>query len=227
MSLIQLVQSHLHHADGAVHDHLAGVDDGGGLLTAQHDRRDLRGVGQVGDLRLDDFQTGRLHLALNLLPDPGGYDLTGSSQAALVRDTVSGGVHAGGHVIGVDADDVPQSAVALKGQVLLVVVHLKDGLGGIHHAPHDGDADLDGVAQAVVDLLTVVVEGHDFQGDAFAAGGLGFRFGRGDVLAVYISALAEFGLGGRVDGGAEGVDKVEAGLLQGDRGTGSTRGRSR
>ena len=221
MILGEALQGHLHHANGALHDHLPGVNDGAGLLALEHDGGDLRRVGEVCDPGLDDLQAGVRHLGLDLVPDAARHHLAGASEAALVGLAVSGGVDAGGHVVGVDADDVPQGGVALQGEILLVVVHVEDRGGGVCHPPHDGDADLNGVAQAVVDLLAGIVEGHDLQGDLLVerlrAGGLvgSVEGGLEAVLpAVHVRGLVELGLGGGVHGGAEGVHEVEALPLQ-------------
>ena len=45
----QTGQGHFNGTDGAFNDHVAGVDDGGGLLALEHGGGDLRGVGQVSD----------------------------------------------------------------------------------------------------------------------------------------------------------------------------------
>ena len=73
--------------------------------------------------------------------------------------------------------------------------------------------DLHRVAQAVVDLLPVVVQGHDFQGNLLAPGlslRLLFR-----LAAVHITTLVQLGLSRGIDARAEGVDVVEALPLQG------------
>ena len=137
---------------------------------------------------------------------------------------VSGGLRPRGDVVGVEADDVPQGAVALEGEELLVVVHVENRLHRVHHPPGDGDADLHGVAQAVVDLLPGVAQGHDFQGDLFARCLLGLARGRpcqgGQETAaalggLNVRALVHLGFGGGVHGHAEGVDVVEPLPLQG------------
>ena len=45
----QAGQGHFNGTDGTFNDHVAGVDDGGGLLALEHGGGDLRGVGQVSD----------------------------------------------------------------------------------------------------------------------------------------------------------------------------------
>ena len=102
IALVQALEGHFHHAHGAVHDHLAGVDDGRGLLTLQHDGCDLGGVGQIGDAGFDDLQTGLGHLGLDLVTDAAGHHFTGAAQRAVVGVTVTGGVHVGSHVIRID-----------------------------------------------------------------------------------------------------------------------------
>ena len=84
---------------------------------------------------------------------------------------VAGGVDAGGHVIGVDAHHIAQGAVALEGEVFLVVVHIEHRLGGVLDLPDHRDTDLHRIAQAIVDLLAGVVQGHPLEGDLFAAVG--------------------------------------------------------
>ena len=55
-------------------------------------------------------------------------------------------------VVGVDACHVAQRGLHLHGHVALVVVHVKDGFGGVCDAPHDDGRYLYGVAHLVVDL---------------------------------------------------------------------------
>src|SRR5580698_4743722 len=57
--LLQLLESQLDHADRALHDPLPGADHRAGLLLAQHDLGDLRGIRQPGQPRLDDVHPGR------------------------------------------------------------------------------------------------------------------------------------------------------------------------
>ena len=67
-------------------------------------------------------------------------------------------------VVGIAGGQVADRGLALHLQVVLVVVHLEDGLRGVHHPPdHDG-RDLDGVAVGVVDLQPGVLEVADAQG---------------------------------------------------------------
>ena len=212
------LKRHFDHADRAVDDHLACVDDGAGLLALEHDRRNLGRIGEIGDARFDDLKARVGDLGLDLVADARGNDLARPTQAPLVGVTVAGGVDAGGNVIGVDAHDVAQRRVALEGEILLVVVHVENGLGRVGHAPHHGDSDLHGVTETVVDLLAGVVERHDLERDLLAAAHLdrGGRALHGDkeigalVAAVHVAGLVELRLGGGVEGRGEGVDAVEA-----------------
>ena len=159
---------------------------------------------------------------LDLVADALGHQLARAAQAPLVGDAVAGGVHIRRHVVGVDAHDVAQGAVALQGEVFLVVVHVEDGLGRVHHTPDDRDADLDGVAEAVVDLLAGVREGHGLERDLLA-GHLGgdihalaqSRVQQGGALAaVHIAGLVQLGFGRGVDRHTEGIDKIETRILE-------------
>ena len=208
----QPVQCHLHHAHGAVHDHLAGVDDGAGLLALEHHCGDLRRIGQIGDAGFHDLNACLSHVFLDLVPDAGRHHLRGAPQAALVGHTVAGGVHIGGYVVGVHPHHVPQGAVTLEGEVLLVVVHIEHRLGSVGDPPDHGDADLHRVAQTIVDLLPGVVQGHHFKRNFLAHA---VALGDGLCAAVHVAALAQFGACRRVDSGAEGADPVEARLPQG------------
>ena len=152
-----------------LHDHLAGVDDGAGLLALQHDSGDLLGISQIGDARFQYFQPGILHLRLDLSTDALGNLGTGASEAAFVGQAVAGGVHIGGHIIGINAHDVAHGAVALQGQIFLEIVHVENRLGRVNHPPHHRYADVHRIAQGVVDLLLAVVQRHHFKGDFLIA----------------------------------------------------------
>ena len=140
------------------------------------------------------------------------HHFRGAAQAALVGHTVAGGVHVGSHIVGVDAHHVAQGAVTLQGQVLFVVVYIEHGLGGVGHTPDDGDSDFHRVAQAIVDLLAGVVQGHHLQGDLLA---VLLTVSLHHRALLNITALAQDRARSRVDGSTEGIDPVEALPLQG------------
>lgn len=50
-------------------------------------------------------------------------------------------------------------------EIFLVIIHVENGLCRVYDPPHDGNANLHRITQAVVDFLPVIVQGHDFQGD--------------------------------------------------------------
>ena len=106
-----------------------------------------------------------IHSLLDLIPDPGSNDLAGSSQASLICDPVPGRIHIRRHIVRIDAYDIPQGRITLQGQVFLIVVNIEHRLGRIHHSPHDRDADLHRIAEAVIDLLPVIIECHDLKRD--------------------------------------------------------------
>jgi hypothetical protein len=58
--LAQVLERHLHHADGAVDDARAGVDDRLGLLALQHRAGDLGRVGEVAEARFEHLDAGHL-----------------------------------------------------------------------------------------------------------------------------------------------------------------------
>ena len=108
----------------------------------------------------------------------------------------------------------------MQGKEFLVVIDIEHRLGGIDNAPCYGDADLHGVAQAVVDLLAVVAQGHDLEGELFAGGidlkgGAAVAGGGLDAQRFHVTALAQAGLGGGVYAGTEGIDIIVALTLQG------------
>ena len=112
----------------------------------------------------------------------------------------------------------------MQGEIFLIVIHIEHSLGGIGHAPDDRNADLHWVAQTIVDLLAGVVQGHHLERDLLAHGLDGHlsilaviakQRSHAVFLAVHVSALAQAGAGGGVDGGAEGVYPVKALSLQG------------
>ena len=104
----QTLKRHFDHADRAVNDHLARVDDGAGLLALEHDGRDLGRIGEVGDARFDDLKARVGDLGLNFIADARGHDLARAAQAPLVGLTVARGVDIRGDVVGIDAHDVAQ-----------------------------------------------------------------------------------------------------------------------
>ena len=107
----------------------------------------------------------------------------------------------------------------MKREIFLVIIHVEHRLRGIHHPPHDRDPDLDGIAEAVVDLLAVVVERHDFQRDLPARelrrlrGSLRPRELAGDG-EIDVPALVQLGARRGVDALTEGVDEIESLALQ-------------
>ena len=218
----QTLKRHFDHADRAVDDHLARVDDGAGLLALEHDGRNLGRIGEVGDARFDDLKARVGDLGLNFIADACGHDLARAAKAALVGLTVARGVDVRGDIVGIDAHDIAQCCVALEGQVFLIVVHVKHGLGCVGHAPHHGDSDFHGVTETVVDLLAGVVERHDLERDLLAGAGLdrggralhGSEKVRALVAAVHVAGLVELRLGGGVERRAEGIDPVEALALE-------------
>jgi len=90
--LLELVEGQLDHADGALDDARAGVDDRLGLLATQHHAGDLLGVREVADADLD-------HL------DPGVREAVGELAHELVVDLLGvaaqGGLPGVGRVVGV------------------------------------------------------------------------------------------------------------------------------
>ena len=180
------------------------------------------------DAGVDDLEAGRFDLFLDLVFDAFCHEFRGTAQGAVVRLAVAGGVDVGRDVIRVDLCDATDSGVGLEGQVLFEVVDVEDRFGGIDDTPHDGDADLDRVAERVVDLLLGVRQGHDLQRDLSGRSHLGveFRrrlfpgtaFGQGAEEAAAASAdvtgLAELGELRGVDGRAERVHEVEPLALQ-------------
>ena len=178
----------------------------------QHDRRDLGGVGQISDAGFDDLDPGGGDVLLDLALDALCHHFRGAAQAALIGHTIAGGVHVGSHIVGVDAHHVAQGAVTLQGQVFFVVVHIEHGLCGVGHPPDHRNADLHRVAQAIVDLLAGVVQGHHLQGDLLA---VLLTVSLHHRALLNITALAQDGACGGVDRRAEGIDPVKALPLQG------------
>ena len=227
IGLVELVESHFDHADGAVDDHLTGIDDRAGLLSLEHDRGDLRRVSQMGDAGVDDLEAGRFDLRLDLIFDALCHEFGGTAQGTVIRFAVAGGVDVGRDVIRIDLRDAPDGRVGLERQVLFVVVDVEDRLRGVDDTPHDGDADLDRVAERVIDLLLRVGQGHDLQGDLPGRSHLGveFRrrlfpgvaFGQGaedSAASGDVAGLAELGELRGVDGRAERVHEIEPLALQ-------------
>ena len=120
-----------------------------------------------------------------------------------------------GHgVIGIEAGDIADGGVALDGEVFLKVLHREDGDGRVRDAPDDDGADDDRVAQGVVDLLLLVVQGAGLEGNllGLAEGDGGLHAGGGDLLHG-LRRLAVHDGGGV--GGDEWVDRIEARGAQG------------
>ena len=140
------LQCHFHHAYRTLYDHLAGINDGGRLLALQHDGCDLGGVGKVGDAGLDDLDASLRYPLLDLTANTGGDQLAGAAQTAVIGDAVAGGIYIGGDIVRIQPNDIAQGAIALQGKEFLVVIDIKDRLGGIYNAPCDGNADFYGVA---------------------------------------------------------------------------------
>jgi len=161
----ELLECHVDHAHGTLHDLLAGRDDRFGLLAAQHRLCDLGRVGKVGESGVID-------------KDAGGGEPVLEFGAQCVGDLLDVGAQRDGDVarvvilhvvVGVDAGDVAKGGLGLHAHVALVVIHVEDGLGGVAHAPYHDGRDLYGVAHLVVDLQPVTVERAGARGDLGAA----------------------------------------------------------
>ncbi len=163
MIVAQTLQRHLDHADCALDDHFPRINDSGRLLALEHYRGDLRCIGKICNARFDNLDSCLLDTLLNLSPDSVRDNLTGTAQASLIRYAVPGGVHIWRHIIGIDAHDIAECTVTLQGQKFFVIVHVEHRLCRVHNLPCDRNANLNRVAKAVVNLLLVVVERHDFQ----------------------------------------------------------------
>ena len=81
--------------------------------STQHYRCDLRRVSEVGNARLYDLQPRVRHLALDLVANALRHRLARAAQAALVRLSVARGIHIGRNIVGINAHDIAQRAVAL------------------------------------------------------------------------------------------------------------------
>ena len=131
----------------------------------QHDSGDFRSVGKIGDSGFNNFHSGFIYSLLNFITDSCRHYIAGAPKATVVGHAVACGIHVGSHVVRIKADDVAQGAVALEGKVFLIVIHVEHGLCSIGHPPCNRDTDIHGIAEAVVDFLAAVVQGHDFQGN--------------------------------------------------------------
>ena len=156
-ALVEQLQRHLDHADGALHDLLPRRDDGARLLAAQHRRGDLRRVRQVADARLQHLHArlGQpvLHLASAAPRRPRPCCRAGDVTCVLVR------------VVGIARGQVAQRGLALHVHEVLVVVDLEERLGRVDDLPDDDRGDLDRVAVVVVDLELLALEVADAQRD--------------------------------------------------------------
>ena len=96
----------------------------------------------MADARLDDLDAGLGEAVLDLLLQVlGDLRVCRAARSALVV-----------RVVGVARRQVAQRRLALDLDVVVVVVHFEDRLGGIDDAPHDDRGDLDRVAVVVVHL---------------------------------------------------------------------------
>ena len=141
--LLEHLQRHVHHADGAFDDFAPRRDDGAGLLAPQHRGGDFLRVSQVTDSRFQHLHAGlrqpRLNFTLELL----GHLERVAAQAHLpflVR------------VVGVLRRQVAQGRFGLHVDVVVVVIHLERRLGGIYDAPHDDGRNFYRAAVVIVHL---------------------------------------------------------------------------
>ena len=105
------------------------------------------------ETRIVNFHTGRRQAQAQLLLQAVGDLLDVGAQ----RDAGVGRVVILHVVVGVDARHVSQCGLGLHGHIGDVVVHVKESLGGVGHAPHHNRSNLDGVALLVVDLDALAV----------------------------------------------------------------------
>ena len=113
----------------------------------------------MADARLEHLDPRLGEAVLDLLLEQVGHQERAAPQrdlALVVR------------VVGVQGRQVPHGGLALHVDEVLVVVHVEDGLGGVHDPPHHDRGDVDGVAVVVVHLELRALEVAHAQGDAAA-----------------------------------------------------------
>ena len=154
-ALGQAVEGHLDHADRAGDDLRARRDHRFGLLPAQHRAGDLRRVGQVRELGVDDDDAGLGEALLQLVAQ-------GRRRPAPVPErsvtSSGGGVRLLEVVVGVAEGEVAHRRLGLRQDVGLVVLDVEARLRRVVDAPDDRRRDLDRVAAQVVDLELLAVE---------------------------------------------------------------------
>ena len=111
---IQPFECHFHHADCAVDNHFPRINDGGCLLTLEHDGGNFRRIGEIGNARFDDFQPCVGNTLLDLVADTRSDNLALPAQAAFICLSVARRVDIRCDIIRVQPDNVAQRTVALE-----------------------------------------------------------------------------------------------------------------
>ena len=218
---LQTFESHFNHADRAVDNHLARVNDRGRLLPLQHDRSDFGSISKICDSGFQYFQSGVLNLLLDHTPDSLRDDCRGTAQASVVRFPVPCRVDSRRYIVWVDLDDVSDSGVNLQRKVFLVVIYIEYRFRGVVNLPHDRDADFHRITQNIVDFLPRIVERHDLERDLLinvrpahllrVSGNQNFL---SDTLIPDIAALTKPRRGCRIHRRAERIDIIESFSLE-------------
>ena len=113
----------------------------------------------------NDFNAGFIDMFLNFALDSFGDYRGGTSETSVIRHTIAGSIDIRRHVIRIDSDDITQGRITHQGKILFVVIHIEYSFGCIDYPPGNRNADFNRITEHIIDLLTVVVQRHDLQGD--------------------------------------------------------------
>ena len=197
------MKRHFHHAHGAFHDLLPGIDDGGRLLPLQHGRCDLRCVRKMSDPHFLDLDAGVFCLLLQFLAHDVRDLLAAAPQGFFIAALVG--------IVGILSGRIPDDGVALDGQIVLIIFHIDHSFGRIYHPPDHHGSDLHRITQQIVDLLLFVVQGHHPQGHFLSAGG----YACGGNASFHTSGRYRHRLDGGINGGTERIHPEEAFFFDG------------
>ena len=141
----KFIQGQVYHSDCSFDNFLPGSNYCRRLLPLQHSVRNFRCVSQMTETRLNDLDPSLAEAVLDFSLKKRSHLLRATAQAKILSFLAK-------TVIGMCCCQVTQRGFALNLNVVLVVIDLKQRLGGINNSPDNNGRDINRVALAVIDL---------------------------------------------------------------------------
>src|SRR5882757_7993486 len=137
------MQSAFHHTYGAFHNLVPGSYHGRSLLSSQHGMSDLRCIGQMGNTRLHDLDTGDDQtLCYFFLQRP--VDLIE------IRAEGNGSPLVLEMIVWIRGGQLTHGRIRLDHDEFFIAVYFKNGFESIADLPYEDNTDHDGIAHLVI-----------------------------------------------------------------------------